>query len=164
MAAVRVEETQHNNEEKMKEVTKKSFWLRKCNIESKRNHLHLPLFDVGWLSIATEESFVVRPHQARERTQQQLEEDEENISVLKLANRWQGSDWWVFVIQTLLWVRQTNDWTGLSTSRQCYYISHTRIFRFNTIKVLFLHPIWCLSENDEKCETWDTVTIMTLWQ
>lgn len=45
------------------------------NEEEKMNHLHLPLLDVGWLSVATEEPFVVRPHQARKRTQQQLEED-----------------------------------------------------------------------------------------
>lgn len=136
MAAVRVEETQHNNEEKMKEVTKKSFWLRKCNIESKRNHLHLPLFDIGWLSIATEESFVVRPHQARERTQQQLEEDKDKISVLKLAEC--EREWLMSLCNTNIVVSQTNNWTGLSTSRQCYYISHTRIFRFNTIKVFFI--------------------------
>lgn len=41
------------------------------------NHLHLSLLDIGWLSIVTEESLVVRPHQARKRTQQQLEQEKE---------------------------------------------------------------------------------------
>ena len=48
------------------------------------NHLHLPLLDVGRLSVATEEAFVVRPHQARERTQQQLEKDKDAISFPKM--------------------------------------------------------------------------------
>lgn len=44
------------------------------------NHLHLSLLDIGWLSIVTEESFVVCPHQARKRTQQQLQQEKKQTS------------------------------------------------------------------------------------
>lgn len=47
------------------------------NSKDKQNwhHLHLPFFDVGRLSIATEETLVVQPQQARDRAQQQLQAD-----------------------------------------------------------------------------------------
>lgn len=65
---------QHGNENKGKKGHKK------CHFMSNWNHLHLSLLDIGWLSIVAEESFVMRPHQARKRTQQQLEKKKNNIS------------------------------------------------------------------------------------
>lgn len=45
------------------------------------SHLHLPLFNEGWFSVATEESFILRSHQTRDGPQQQLEEEENKTNM-----------------------------------------------------------------------------------
>lgn len=97
-------------------------------------NLHLPLFDVGWFSIATEETLVVRPHQAREGTQQQLERDKKRRDAYK--KKCTFVPWKYFnhvALRRLLWADSQCKVSGVSGAVMlCIYLTSMTVYSLHS--------------------------------